>query len=100
MVYAAKKSGSGEPEPERFNSNEISLALGEAGSGTQLRPWRGLGLCAGQRLRRLRRSRAHALGERFVIEQEFQLVGVKDFAFEQSLRDALEGIAVLELDTA
>src|SRR5215467_25186 len=68
------------------------FASSEAGGGPQFGP-HGFWIHAWRR-RRLRRRRARFFWKRLAFHEQFYFGGVNHFAFEQSLRDALEDIFV------
>src|SRR5882762_4673013 len=70
-------------------------SFAEAGSGTQFGARRGLGLGAGQRLRRRRRSGPDLVWQRLVLQEQLQFHRVEDFAFQQRRRDTLKRVAVV-----
>src|SRR5882762_6865008 len=70
-------------------------SFAEAGSGAQFGARRGLGLGAGQRLRRRRRSGPDLFRQRLVLQEQLQFHRVEDFAFQQRRRDTLKRVAVV-----
>src|SRR6185437_1663248 len=68
------------------------FAFGHAGNGARLRAQRHRLLGRHGRRRWWRRWRL--LGKRLAVDQQTHLVGIEDFAFEQSVGNALESVAM------
>src|SRR6266850_144785 len=99
LFYAVrlKKEGRSTAAPSeesctRWSGFRRVFSAGEAGSWAQFGA-NNLGVGDGCGLRGWRR-RGQLLRQRLAFHEQLHLVGVNDFAFEESLRNAFEGFAI------